>query len=218
MMVDREKLRDEITFDEGCKLDVYLCSEGHPTVGIGHLIRKNDEENELQIGDTITPERCRDCTELFFGFGALPGDCKRVIINMAFQLGRPRLALFEKFRAAIQRQDFLAAAAEMLDSRWARQTPERVARLHQRMLNAVPTNLTESQQRVYDEICQFWSEHSYAPSYADLADRLSLSINAAVESVKRLQKKGYVFQNEGLARSLIPTDLRDHVRKFYAKS
>lgn len=229
-MIDMEKLRDEITFDEGCKLDVYLCSEGHPTVGIGHKIRKNDEENELQIGDAINSARCealftqdvaiacRDCAELFSGFGALPGDVKRVIINMAFQLGRPRLALFEKFRAAIQRQDFLAAAAEMLDSRWARQTPERVARLHQRMMNAVQTNLTESQQRVYDEICQFWEEHSYAPSYADLADRLSLSINAAVESVRRLQKKGYVFQNEGLARSLIPTDLRDHVRKFYAKS
>jgi len=86
------------------------------------------------------------------------------------------------------------------------------------MMNAVQTNLTESQQRVYDEISQFWDEHGYAPSYADLADRLSLSINAVVESVRRLQKKGYVFQYEGLARSLIPTDLRDHVRKFYAKS
>ncbi len=44
MTIDMEKLRQEIEFDEGCKLDVYVCSEGHRTVGIGHLIRETDEE------------------------------------------------------------------------------------------------------------------------------------------------------------------------------
>jgi len=228
--IDMEKLRQEIEFDEGCKLGVYLCSEGHRTVGIGHLITEADTEYELQIGDEITPERveslftkdvaiaCRDCSEIFRNFNQLPGDVKRVIINMAFQLGRPRLSQFKKFRAAIEKQNYVTAAAEMLDSLWAKQTPNRVERLHKRMLAAVDVTLTESQRRVYDEICKFWAKHNYAPSYAELADRLSLSINAVVESVRRLQKKGYVFQYKGLPRSLIPTDLREHVRKFYAES
>ena len=35
---------------------------------------------------------------------------------------------FKKMKAALERGDFEAAAAEMLDSRWARQTPNRADR------------------------------------------------------------------------------------------
>ena len=36
--MDIELLREELTLDEGVKEEIYLCSEGHPTFGIGHLI------------------------------------------------------------------------------------------------------------------------------------------------------------------------------------
>jgi GH24 family phage-related lysozyme (muramidase)/biotin operon repressor len=228
--IDMEKLRQEIEFDEGCKLGVYLCSEGHRTVGIGHLIRETDEENKLQIGDAITPERCeslfthdvaiacRDCSEIFRNFNQLPGDVKRVIINMAFQLGRPRLAQFKKFRAAIEEKDYVTAGAEMLDSLWAKQTPNRVKRLHQRMLAAVDVTLTESQRRVYQAISAHWKKHSLPPSMADIADELDIFVNAVSETVTRLENKGFLVPREGHARSLMPIDLRDHVRKFYSES
>ena len=230
MTIDMEKLRQEIEYDEGCKLGVYLCSEGHRTIGIGHLITEADTEYELQIGDEITPERveslftkdvavaCRDCAELFKNFNQLPSDVKRVIINMAFQLGRPRLAQFKKFRAAIEEKDFVTAAAEMLDSRWAKQTPNRVERLHKRMLAAAHVTLTDSQRRVYQAISDHWKKHSLPPSLADIADELDVFVNAVSETVTRLENKGYLVPREGHARALMPTDLKDHVRKFFAES
>jgi len=38
---------------------------------------------------------------------------------MAFNLGRPRLAKFKRMLAAIAAEDFVRAAAEMLNSSWA---------------------------------------------------------------------------------------------------
>ena len=38
------KLQDELANDEGIKYELYRCSEGHLTGGIGHLITEWDEE------------------------------------------------------------------------------------------------------------------------------------------------------------------------------
>ena len=40
------KLQDEIADDEGIKYELYLCSEGHLTGGIGHLITECDRDWE----------------------------------------------------------------------------------------------------------------------------------------------------------------------------
>ena len=49
-----DKLREEITYDEGVKYEVYLDHLGLPTFGIGHLVTKNDEEYEKML-DTLYP-------------------------------------------------------------------------------------------------------------------------------------------------------------------
>ena len=33
-----ELLREELTVDEGCKEEIYLCSEGHPTLASDILL------------------------------------------------------------------------------------------------------------------------------------------------------------------------------------
>jgi len=48
---------------------------------------------------------------------------------MAFNLGAPRLAKFHKMRAAIAADDWQAAAAEALASKWAGQVPRRAAEI-----------------------------------------------------------------------------------------
>jgi len=48
-----------------------------------------------------------------------------VLIEMVFQMGRPRVSKFKKTLKAINEGDFTTAADEMLDSRWADQTFER---------------------------------------------------------------------------------------------
>ena len=52
-----------------------------------------------------------------------------VCLNMAFNLGVPRLCKFKKMWAAIHSEDFSSAAKEMLHSRWAKQVKDRAIRL-----------------------------------------------------------------------------------------
>ena len=53
---------------------------------------------------------------------------KVILISMYFQLGLTGISNFRKMWAAINAGDFATAAAEMLDSRWAKQTPRRAYR------------------------------------------------------------------------------------------
>jgi lysozyme len=52
-----------------------------------------------------------------------------VLVDMAFNLGVPRLCKFKKMWAAIEAKDFPTAAKEMLDSRWANQVKSRSTKL-----------------------------------------------------------------------------------------
>ena len=52
---------------------------------------------------------------------------------MAFQLGTVGLSKFVNFEHALYERDYKRAAEEMLNSRWATQTPNRAKRLADRM-------------------------------------------------------------------------------------
>lgn len=148
-----DKLREEVTFDEGVKYETYHCSEGHLTGGIGHLITEWDEDYyDKPIGTPISEEQVNewfakdievsinDCKDLFSNFDDLPEDVQRVLANMSFQLGRPRLSKFRKMIAAVEVQDFAEMANQMEDSRWFRQTPKRAQRLIERVIrHGVPS-------------------------------------------------------------------------------
>ena len=136
------KLQDEIADDEGVKYETYHCSLGHLTGGIGHLITEWDEEfYDKSIGTRISHEQIndwfakdiettiKDCNLLFSQFDNLPEDIQRVLANMCFQLGRPRLSKFKNMIAAVNDLDWAKMADEMEDSNWYRQTPNRADRL-----------------------------------------------------------------------------------------
>ena len=140
------KLQNEIADDEGVKYEIYKCSEGYPTGGLGHLITEWDEEYyEQPIGTKIPNEQVddwfakdiqvtlKDCKIIFEEFDSLPQEAQLVIANMCFQLGRPRLSKFKNFIAAVKDQDWDRAADEMKDSRWYKQTTARAERLISRI-------------------------------------------------------------------------------------
>ena len=140
-------LRKEIEADEGCKYETYHCSEGHLTGGIGHLITEWDEDYyDKPIGTSIPEEKVNewfasdievsinDCKDLFSNFDDLPEDVQRVLANMSFQLGRPRLSKFKKMIAAVHNEDYREMATQMEDSRWHKQTTNRANRLIERVL------------------------------------------------------------------------------------
>ena len=42
--MNKDRLREELAEDEGCKYEIYLDHLGLPTFGIGHLIVEDDPE------------------------------------------------------------------------------------------------------------------------------------------------------------------------------
>ena len=52
---------------------------------------------------------------------------------MMFNLGRPRLSRFLNLKAAVDTEDWMEASAQMMDSKWAKQVPNRAERLCSRM-------------------------------------------------------------------------------------
>lgn len=59
----------------------------------------------------------------------LPEPAQRGLVNMAFNLGWPRLSKFQRMLAALEARDFPAAALEALNSRWAEQVGTRALRV-----------------------------------------------------------------------------------------
>jgi len=145
--MDRNKLVEELIKDEGYKYEIYLDHLGYPTFGVGHLVLKTDKEYGLPVGTPVSEERILECLnndidivckELDKNMGwwnDLDDTRQRVLANMAFNLGLPRLGKFKKFLAAVQEQDWEKAAVEMMDSKWATQVGNRAVRLKEKMLN-----------------------------------------------------------------------------------
>lgn len=136
-----EKLREEIAADEGEVNEIYLDHLGLPTFGIGHLVLASDPESGLPVGTPIDNDRVveafesdiqtvlSDCSKLYSDFDDLPEEAQRVIANMMFNMGRPRLSKFKGMKSGVDARDWNRAADEMVDSRWYRQVTNRADRL-----------------------------------------------------------------------------------------
>ena len=109
---------------EGFKGDRYLDSLGKPTIGVGTLLPLTEDEGMLlafcrmtdhadELGQRLYDERHIPITDL-------PWAARMVLVEMAFQLGVPKLMRFRRMLAAIAKRDWKEAAAEALDSKWAR--------------------------------------------------------------------------------------------------
>ena len=147
--MDIEKLQEELKKDEGCKYEIYLDHIGYKTFGIGHLCKATDLENNQDVGTKVSEDRVNecfqediekvldDCTILYDDFYTLPDDVQLIIGNMMFNLGRPRLTNFVRMRTAVNNKDYIEASVQMLDSKWAKQVPNRAERLSERMRNVI---------------------------------------------------------------------------------
>ena len=145
--MNKDKLREEIAEDEGCKYEIYLDTHGLETCGIGHLITETDEEYGKPVGTVVEQERVRqlfsldmavtldECKVLYPDFDDLPEEAQHIISNMMFNMGRPRLSKFKKMNEAIAQKDWKRAAVEGRDSRWYRQVTQRAERLMKRLEN-----------------------------------------------------------------------------------
>jgi lysozyme len=145
--MNREAVYEQLKIDEGVEYVIYTDHLGYPTFGVGHLILESDPEFGEPIGTGVSEERVKECFEADLDiairechalyergtFDNLPDEIQQILVNMMFNMGRPRLSKFKKMNAAILEGDWKEAAKEGRDSRWYRQVTNRAERLMSRM-------------------------------------------------------------------------------------
>jgi len=112
--------------EEGFREKPYLDTEGVTTFGHG-LTYITKEESEK-----IVQQRVYDIigklTIQFNWFYRMTEIRRTVIVSMVYQLGFRGFSNFKKMIKALEEEDYDEASVEMLDSKWARQTPNRAKR------------------------------------------------------------------------------------------
>ena len=158
MKYDRQDLIEKLIVAEGLRLQVYKDTLGIDTIGIGrNLEDRGITKEELDDLDIPTIEhvyeygiteadavylatndvqiveeelvRAQPCVDRLDSVRQL------ILIDMAFNMGVPRLCKFKKMWAAVECGDYPTAAKEMLDSRWAKQVKGRATKLANAMHN-----------------------------------------------------------------------------------
>ena len=130
-----ERLLESVKKHEGYRNKVYLDTLGKRTVGVGHLCVENfwedDKEYEesflMEILQKDLQEAIRGAKELMDEHGCADIDerAEEIIIEMVFQLGRTGVKKFRNMWKALSEHNYIGASFEMLDSKWAKQTPNR---------------------------------------------------------------------------------------------
>ena len=158
MKYDRQDLIEKLIVSEGLRLQVYKDTLGIDTIGIGRNLEDRGISKEeldwmdipsidhvyewgiteadavyLATNDVQIVEeelvRAQPCVDRLDSVRQL------ILIDMAFNMGVPRLCKFKKMWAAVECGDYPTAAKEMLDSRWAKQVKGRATKLANAMHN-----------------------------------------------------------------------------------
>ena len=124
-------LIEEIKKHEGFRSTVYKCSEGYDTIGYGFAIK--DLNISEEVATIILVEKLADLQikidKKFDWFKDSPIEVYEVVINMCYQLGLTGFSKFKKTIYYLETEQYEEAADEMLDSLWAKQTPNRAKEL-----------------------------------------------------------------------------------------
>jgi len=118
------RLRRHLKLAEGWSATPYQDTVGVWTIGYGHQLsvaaavgaRWTKAQAEKQLLDDIG-NAIHDASS-FNWFQSLDPVRQEVIVELAFNLGLPRLQTFKRMLAAMARKDYENAGRELQDSRW----------------------------------------------------------------------------------------------------
>lgn len=131
-----------LNFEEGFRARPYIDSEGYPTVGTGFLIGPKGaaiSNYTFSLSKNVSDVWLQELVDAKFAemksnpaiYSALK-QCNSarsdVLQSMAYQLGTQGLAGFKNTLQMISVGNFTGAAAGMMNSLWAKQTPKRALR------------------------------------------------------------------------------------------
>ena len=131
------ELKERIKKHEGFRDVIYKDSLGFATIGYGHLVLPTDDfvEGQQYSREVLDAVFDKDFQNAVDNANKLIGDiplvyqAKEVICEMVFQLGIGGVSKFKNMWKALEDGDYHTASQEMLDSRWAKQTPSRAEEL-----------------------------------------------------------------------------------------
>lgn len=132
-----ESLKASLIRDEAIRLKPYRDTVGKLTIGVG----RNLDDVGITISEAMfllesdIAKVTRELSLKFEWWLKLSDVRQQAIANMAFNLGVPRFSGFHKLIAALDAKDYVVAAAEMMDSEWAKQVGDRAKRLEAMMIS-----------------------------------------------------------------------------------
>ncbi|WP_036591240.1 glycoside hydrolase family protein [Oceanospirillum maris] len=126
----KDVLLPQLKAHEGLRLKPYRCTEGKLTIGVGRNLedRGITEDEALYLLANDVDDVLKRLQEVSV-FNQLDTARQAVLANMAFQLGFSGLSKFRRMWAALETEHYDQAAMEMMNSRWAVQTPNRAYQL-----------------------------------------------------------------------------------------
>ncbi len=131
MNEELKEIMKDIKIHEGFKPKVYKCTEGYDTIGYGFAIK--DLIIDEDVADLILMKKLFILLErihiAFAWFKEIDDKAKGVVVNMCYQIGLRGFSKFKKTIYYLETQQYEEAADEMLDSLWAKQTPNRANQL-----------------------------------------------------------------------------------------
>jgi len=134
-------LKELLISHEGKRNEVYRCSAGHRTIGVGWNLDANPLPRDIQayldehgclndacidrLLDISIGWATKDCHDLFPDFDYFTENRQMALIDFVFQLGRTKALRFSKSIAAINTGRWEDAALNLSRSLWYEQVPNR---------------------------------------------------------------------------------------------
>ena len=126
-MPDFKALIERIGKNEGFRSKPYQCSEDVWTIGHG-LTWITEEESLHILADRISQLHLQLLNRTDW-YKVLPPEIQGVVVEMSFQMGFAGFCKFQKTIQHLKNKEWQLSAEEMLDSKWAKQTPNRANQL-----------------------------------------------------------------------------------------
>jgi len=137
-----DKLVESVKKHEGYRDVVYRDTLNKRTIGFGHLCVEDHWEDGKKYDKEYLEKILKEDLEYAVNQGEgmckdlkISDDAKFLIIEMIFQLGSAGVQKFRRMWSALEEDppNYFEAHVQMLDSRWAKQTPERATEMAEQM-------------------------------------------------------------------------------------
>lgn len=165
MAIDPDELAKYLTFNEGLRTRRYYDSRGFPTVGIGFNLARpgarealeaaganfdqiksgKDSLSESQVAALLSADAqasIEAARSLFPDFDKYEPARQLILADLAFNLGKAKLADFTSFIAAVKANNWDQAAEALRKSKWFTETGKRALRNVEAMRTGVLPSVT----------------------------------------------------------------------------